>query len=201
MPETSAAGRQLAPAQLTERLAGLVHGPYDDLDTTGAAGPGRRGGPVHAGRPGERHPMISAAQAAVRARQILGYPAGDPGNGWELEEFAQGWLVHWRGWKGQPGQFSIVIEREAGVVRYFTTFILPQAITAGYEAVRELGRCEEWTSERQAPVRPPRSGGRATAGQPPPARSARRPGAVPPRTGQPARRPPSPGSGFKALPA
>ena len=35
MPETSDAGRQLAPAQLTERLAGLVHGPYDDLDTTG----------------------------------------------------------------------------------------------------------------------------------------------------------------------
>ena len=38
MPETSDVGRQLAPAQLTKRLAGLVHGPYDDLDTTGAAG-------------------------------------------------------------------------------------------------------------------------------------------------------------------
>ena len=90
--------------------------------------------------------MISAAQAAVRARQILEYPAGDPENGWELEEFPQGWLVHWRGWEGQPGQFSIVIEREAGVVRYFTTFILPQAITAGYEAVRELGHSDEWMS-------------------------------------------------------
>lgn len=86
--------------------------------------------------------MISAAQAAVRAREILEYPAGDPENGWELEEFPQGWLVHWRGWKGQPGQFSVVIEREAGVVRYFTTLILPQAITAGYEAVRELGHAQ-----------------------------------------------------------
>jgi hypothetical protein len=98
--------------------------------------------------------MISAAQAAVRAREILEYPAGDPENGWKLEEFPQGWLVHWRGWKGQPGQFSIVIEREAGVVRYFTAFILPQAITAGYEAVRELGHCDEWMFERQAPARP-----------------------------------------------
>ena len=24
-----------------------------------------------------------------------------------------------RGWKGQPGQFSVVIEREAGLVRYW----------------------------------------------------------------------------------
>ena len=31
MPETSDAGRQLAPAQLTERLAALLHGPYDGL--------------------------------------------------------------------------------------------------------------------------------------------------------------------------
>ena len=108
--------------------------------------------------------MISAAQAAVRAREILEYPAGDPENGWELEEFPQGWLVHWRGWKGQPGQFSIVIEREAGVVRYFTTFILAQAITAGYEAVRELGHSDELMFEQPAPARPPRSG-RTTAGQ------------------------------------
>ncbi len=110
------------------------------------------------------HPMISPAQAAVRAHQILEYPAGDPENGWELEEFPQGWLVHWRAWKGQPGQFSIVIEREAGVVRYFTTFIPAQAITAGYAAVRELGHSDEWTSGQQAPVRPPRSG-RTAAGQ------------------------------------
>jgi len=128
--------------------------------------------------------MISAAQAAVRAREILEYPAGDPENGWELEEFPQGWLVHWRGWKGQPGQCSIVIERAAGIVRYFTTFIPPPTITAGYEAVRELGHSEAWMFERQAPARPPRSG-RATAGQPPPARSARRPGAVPPGPGNP----------------
>jgi hypothetical protein len=111
--------------------------------------------------------MISAAQAAVRAHEILEYPAGDPENGWELEEFPQGWLVHWRGWEGQLGQFSIVIEREAGVVRYFTTFILPQAIIAGYQAVRELGHSDEWMFERPAPARPPRSG-RTTAGQPRP---------------------------------
>jgi hypothetical protein len=108
--------------------------------------------------------MISAAQAAVRAREILEYPAGDPENGWKLEEFPQGWLVHRRGSKGQPGQFSIVIEREAGVVRYFTAFILPQAITGGYEAVRELGHSDECMFERQAPARPPRSGG-TTAGR------------------------------------
>jgi hypothetical protein len=38
MPEDTGAGSQLSPAQLTEHLAALVHGPYDDLDTAGAAG-------------------------------------------------------------------------------------------------------------------------------------------------------------------
>jgi hypothetical protein len=38
MPENTDADSHLTPAQLTERLAVLVHGPYDDLDTADAAG-------------------------------------------------------------------------------------------------------------------------------------------------------------------
>jgi len=37
MPENTDTGSQLSPAQLTARLAARLHGPYDDLDTVGAA--------------------------------------------------------------------------------------------------------------------------------------------------------------------
>ncbi len=95
--------------------------------------------------------MISREGAALRAEVILGFPADDPERGWELEEFPQGWLVIWHGWRGHPGQFCIVIEREAGLARYFTTFMPPHAILSEYEAVRELGRPDDrWTEQATA---------------------------------------------------
>lgn len=100
--------------------------------------------------------MITTEGAALRAEVILEFPADDPERGWELEEFPQGWLVIWRGWRGHPGQFCIVIEREAGLVRYFTTFMPPHAILSEYEAVRELGRPDDrWTEQAAASAHQP----------------------------------------------
>jgi len=90
--------------------------------------------------------MITREDAVLRAEVILEFPADDPERGWELKEFPHGWLVIWYGWQGHPDQFCIVIERETGLVRYFTTFMGPQAIASEYETVRELGHPDDrWT--------------------------------------------------------
>ena len=90
--------------------------------------------------------MITAEEAALRAELILEYPADHPKRGWELDEFPQGWLINWRGSEGHAGQFSVVIERETGLVRYFTT-VMPQQIISEYEAVRERGHPDDrWTA-------------------------------------------------------
>jgi hypothetical protein len=97
--------------------------------------------------------VITSEDAARRAELILEFPADDLERGWELEEFPQGWLVIWRGWRGHPGQFCIVIEREAGLVRYFNTFMPPHSVLSEYEAVRELGRPDDrWTAQSLAPA-------------------------------------------------
>lgn len=90
--------------------------------------------------------MITAEEAALRAQLILEYPAHQPKRGCELDEFPQGWLINWGGWEGHAGQLSVVIEREGGLVRYFTT-VLPAQIVNEYEAVRERGHPDDpWTA-------------------------------------------------------
>jgi len=123
--------------------------------------------------------IITAEEAAERALWILEYPADDPENGWELEEFPQGWLVRWRGWKGEPGTFTIVIERDRGIVNYFTTFMPADVVISDYPAVRHLGNSDEHMFEEKA-VRPLRSG-RTAPGQQRGSGSARRPGTAGPR--------------------
>jgi hypothetical protein len=91
--------------------------------------------------------VITAEEAALRAEFILEYPADHPEHGWELDEFPQGWLINWRGWQGHPGQFSVVIERETGLARYFIT-VMPQRIVNEYEAVRERGHPDDCTAGR-----------------------------------------------------
>jgi hypothetical protein len=86
--------------------------------------------------------VITAEEAALRAELILEYPADHPEHGWELDEFPQGWLINRRGWQGHPGQFSVVIERETGLARYFLT-VMPQRIVNEYEAVRERGHLDD----------------------------------------------------------
>jgi hypothetical protein len=124
--------------------------------------------------------MISADQAALRAALILAYPADDPEDGWELHEFPQGWLVHWRGWMGPPGGFTILIERANGLVRYFTGDIPAEAIISDYAAVHELGHPDyRFAVPPARTVRP--LAGRTATRQHPPARNARRPGSARPR--------------------
>jgi len=86
--------------------------------------------------------MITRKEAALTAELILEYPASAP-HGWVLDVFAQAWLVCWHG--RDPAQFSIVIERETGLVRYFTN-MPPQRILNDYPAVRECGHPDyRWT--------------------------------------------------------
>jgi hypothetical protein len=122
--------------------------------------------------------IITAQEAPQRAHEILEHPADDPENGWELEEFPQGWAVHWRGWKGEPDEFTIVIERDRGIVNYFATLIPQQSITGDYAAVRHLGRSDEHMFEEE-PARPPHSS-RAAPGQQRGSGGARRPGTAGP---------------------
>lgn len=90
--------------------------------------------------------MITAEEAALRAQLILEYPVHQPKRGCELDEFPQGWLINWGGWDGHAGQLSVVIEREGGLVRYFTT-VMPAQIINEYEAVRERGHPDDpWTA-------------------------------------------------------
>jgi hypothetical protein len=77
--------------------------------------------------------MITRQDAPLRAELILEYAADDPENGWELDVFSQGWLVCWHG--RDPCQFSMVIERETGLVRYFH-YTPAQRILNDYDAVR-----------------------------------------------------------------
>jgi hypothetical protein len=52
-------------------------------------------------------PLITAEEAALRAHKILEYPADDPENGWELQEFPKDeWSIGTAG-KGQPGKFEV----------------------------------------------------------------------------------------------
>jgi hypothetical protein len=91
--------------------------------------------------------MITRQEAARTAEFIIEYPADDPENGWTLDVFYQGWLVYWHG--RDPLRFSIVIERENGLVRYFT-HISPQQILNHYESVRHYGHPDDrWTTPWQ----------------------------------------------------
>jgi hypothetical protein len=93
--------------------------------------------------------VITRQEAALRAHLILEYPADDPEHGWELDVFSQGWLVYWHG--RDPDRFSLVIERETGLVRYFTR-IPPQRILNDYDAVRDHGHPDDrWTAQPNIP--------------------------------------------------
>jgi hypothetical protein len=90
--------------------------------------------------------MITRRDAARAVERILEYPAEHPRHGWLLDVFAQGWLVCWHG--RDPVQFSLVVERETGLVRYFTG-TPPQQILNEYDAVRERGQPDDrWMPAR-----------------------------------------------------
>jgi len=88
--------------------------------------------------------MITRDEAERIAAQVMGASPADAGQGWELVEFDEGWLI-----KGtrQPGDIAWggvarVVERADGVVRRFPSSVPPQRILTQYDKVASRGRVE-----------------------------------------------------------
>jgi hypothetical protein len=83
--------------------------------------------------------MISSDQAEQIAAQLVGAPASDPDNGWELEEFDAGWLIRRKATMNIRGAASYVVERESGRVMRFASYIPPGRILEEYDQVVARG--------------------------------------------------------------
>jgi hypothetical protein len=79
--------------------------------------------------------MITREQAEQIAAQLVGAPASDPDNGWDLEEFDAGWLVLKHASRNLYGARSLVVERESGRVMRFASYVPPGRILEEYEEV------------------------------------------------------------------
>jgi hypothetical protein len=102
--------------------------------------PGSTARARHVGQETPRY--ITREQAARRASDIRGVPAGDPQGGWELIDFPADWLI-WprdRGRESDQDSGSVVIERETGHVIRFGPGVPPQRIVGAYEEARQHGR-------------------------------------------------------------
>jgi hypothetical protein len=77
--------------------------------------------------------LIIREQAELVAAKICGAPSSDTDNGWELEEFDRGWLVDRNAAKDHRGGLTFVIERDAGRVVSFPSFVPPDLIMADYD--------------------------------------------------------------------
>jgi hypothetical protein len=87
--------------------------------------------------------LITLDQAAAIAARVCGAPPDDPERGWELREFDAGWLVTERAKDGRRGGATRVIEREAGRVMSFPSFVPPSRIMEDYPEVLEDGMPDE----------------------------------------------------------
>jgi len=86
--------------------------------------------------------LITREQAEIVAARICGAPQNDAEDGWQLKEFDRGWLVDRNATKGRRGGLTFVIERDAGRVMSFPSFVPPGLITADYDEALEDGRPE-----------------------------------------------------------
>jgi hypothetical protein len=87
--------------------------------------------------------LITPDQAAAIAARLCGAPPDDPQCGWELQEFDDGWLITERAKDGRRGGATRVIEREAGRVMSFPSFVPPSRIVEDYREVLEDGMPDE----------------------------------------------------------
>jgi hypothetical protein len=87
--------------------------------------------------------LITPDQAAAIAARVCGAPPDDPQRGWELQEFDAGWLITERAKDGRRGGASCVIERDAGRVISFPSFVPPSRIMHDYLEVLEDGTPDE----------------------------------------------------------
>jgi hypothetical protein len=86
--------------------------------------------------------MITRDEAERIAARVVGLPADDAERGWDLEEFDNGWIINEHGWEDYRGGATRVIEREAGRVMRFPSFVPPDLITADYAEALQDGRLE-----------------------------------------------------------
>ena len=83
--------------------------------------------------------MITRDQAGQIAAQLVGAPASDPDNGWELNEFDAGWLILKRSTRNHRGAGSYVVERASGRVLHFPSYVPPGRILEEYDEVAAKG--------------------------------------------------------------
>jgi hypothetical protein len=87
--------------------------------------------------------LITCEQAKRIAEDVVGARSDDPEQGWELEEFNEGWLILEHGHIGRRGGASRVIERESGRVMRFGSAIPPDRILEEYEEILQYGRPQD----------------------------------------------------------
>lgn len=87
--------------------------------------------------------MITREQAEHITAQLFGAPAGDPDNGWDLEEFSAGWLVREHATRDLRGAGFRVVERESGRVLLFPSYVPPGRILKEYDQVAAKGFPED----------------------------------------------------------
>ncbi|ABD11166.1 hypothetical protein CcI156_17950 [Frankia sp. CcI156] len=85
--------------------------------------------------------MIDEQRAQEIAATLLGRPAEDPQQPWSLQEFPQGWLINRTAHLTEEyvGAAGYVIEKNAGRVMCFPSFVPPRRILHEYDAVVDRG--------------------------------------------------------------
>lgn len=76
--------------------------------------------------------MITPDEAASIAERVVGAPADDPGNGWTLEEFQDGWLIYEKAAIGLMGPATRVVEKSSGRVISFPSSVSLRRIRTHY---------------------------------------------------------------------
>ena len=101
-------------------------------------------GCAKAGRPWKgRAELITREEAERIARQVVGARSDNPVQGWDLEEFKEGWLILEHGHIGHLGEDLRVIERDSGRVMRFGSPIAPDRILKEYTEILQYGRPQD----------------------------------------------------------
>ena len=119
--------------------------------------------------------LITRDQAKQIAAQLVGAPASDPDNGWDLLEFDAGWLILEHATINIRGAGSRVVERKSGRVLHFPSYVPPGRILEEYDQVVADGfpedlppatlRERQQPHDHQGPGRAHRRGSRRRARQ------------------------------------
>lgn len=90
-----------------------------------------------------RAELITREEAERIAEEIVGARSDNPVQGWDLEEFREGWLILERGHIGHLGKALRVIERDSGRVMRFGSPIAPDRILKEYTEILQYGRPQD----------------------------------------------------------